>query len=94
MATTADRIRAQCAQLAEFLIEKNRCYGDSALNPIGIFAHGDAEDLIRVRIDDKLSRMARGEAAGEDVIKDLAGYLILLMVAREDRANPNEENER
>jgi len=90
--TTADRIRAQCAQLAEFLIEKNRCYGDSALNPIGIFARGEAEELIRVRIDDKLSRMARGQAAGEDVIKDLAGYLILLMVARE--GNNNEETER
>jgi hypothetical protein len=34
-----------------------------------------------VRIDDKMSRLVRGEAAGEDVELDLIGYLILKRVA-------------
>ena len=38
-------------------------------------------EQIRVRIDDKLSRLARGQAAGEDVVLDLIGYLVLLRVA-------------
>jgi hypothetical protein len=44
-------------------------------------------EQIRVRIDDKLSRLARGEAAGEDVKQDLLGYLVLLEIAhlRADR---------
>ena len=38
-----------------------------------------------MRIDDKLSRLARGRAAGEDVTLDLIGYLILLRVAEKSR---------
>jgi hypothetical protein len=37
-----------------------------------------------VRIDDKLSRIARGQAAGEDVILDLAGYLAILWAMTHD----------
>jgi len=46
----------------------------------------DAIELIRVRLDDKLSRIARGQAAGEDVTLDLMGDLILLPVAECHRA--------
>lgn len=60
---------------------KNAAYGDSALDPIRMFSSCDAGEQLRVRIDDKLSRLARGSAAGEDVILDLIGYLILLRIA-------------
>lgn len=87
--TTADRIKAKCLHLANFLCDKNESYGDSALKPIGIFAWGNAKDNLCARIDDKLSRIKQNRvgdwgAYGEDTIKDLAGYLILLMLARED----------
>lgn len=76
-------ILSECVALAEMLIDKNVAYGDSALSPVTVFAHGlDPEAQILVRLDDKLSRLARGQAAGEDVIKDLLGYLILLRLAR------------
>ena len=82
---TAARIRARCNEVADLLVEKNAAYGDSALRPIGIFAPGRATDLIRVRIDDKLSRIAnRPDAFGEDPIFDLLGYLVLLTLALED----------
>ena len=85
--TSADRIRAMCSKLAEFLVEKNRSYGDSALKPVGIFARGNPEDLIRVRLDDKINRIRNNpEAFGEDAVHDLAGYLILLMVARDTKS--------
>ena len=85
MSTSADRIRTACAELAEFLVAKNKSYGDSALKPVGIFARGRASDLICVRIDDKLNRIRNApDSFGEDVIKDLLGYLVLYQLAVED----------
>lgn len=79
--SSADDIKAECDALCELLLEKNRAYGDSALEPIRLFSKADATEQLRVRIDDKLSRVARGSAAGEDVIMDLLGYFILLRIA-------------
>ena len=84
-AMTRDAIRAKCREVERLLLQKNRAYGNSALSPIGIFARGDAQALIRTRIDDKLNRIRNaGETAlGEDAILDLTGYLILLLIARD-----------
>lgn len=68
--------------VAGMLVEKNRAYGDSALSPVRIFSKADPAEQLLVRIDDKLSRLARGSAAGEDVELDLIGYLVILRVAR------------
>lgn len=77
-----EAILRECASLAEMLIEKNIAYGDSALNPVRVFSRGmDARAQILVRIDDKLSRIARGSAAGEDAVLDLLGYLVLYRIA-------------
>jgi hypothetical protein len=89
--TTSDRIRAACNRLAEMLTAKNEAYGDSALSPLAIFGRGKASDLIRVRIDDKLSRIRNApDAFGEDPIRDLLGYLILLQLAIEDESEDNQ----
>ena len=69
---TRDKIKQVMGSIEKLLLMKNKQYGDSALNPIGVFSKGDAEGLIRVRIDDKLSRLARGDASIEsdmDVIE-------------------------
>jgi len=42
---------------------------------------GGFNRAICMRLDDKLSRIARGQVAGEDVTLDLIGYLVLLRVA-------------
>ena len=75
-------IRAKCEELANFLVEKNRSYGNSAADPLDIFSRGLTPlQKIDVRIDDKLSRMQRGnEFAGDDTYKDLTGYLILRLI--------------
>lgn len=75
-------IREECAALAEFLVAKNKAYGDSALAPLRVFSRASAEEQILVRLDDKLSRLARGSDAGEDVVLDLLGYLVLLRIQR------------
>jgi len=66
----------------EMLMAKNAAYGDSALSPLRVFSRASAVEQLLVRIDDKLSRLMRGTAAGEDVELDLLGYLVLLRVAR------------
>lgn len=81
---TEDLIENVCFDIQSMLIQKNRAYGDSALDPVRVFSKSDAVEQIYVRIDDKLSRVKRGhEYPGDDTIKDLVGYLILLLVAKE-----------
>lgn len=73
-------------RLGEYLVTKNQSYGDSATNPIQIMAGGiPPHTLILVRMDDKLSRIARGkEMTGEtfeDAVTDFFGYVILYVKA-------------
>jgi NRPS condensation-like uncharacterized protein len=68
--------------IKDLLIEKNKSYGNSALEPIRIFSKADSVEQIKVRIDDKLNRLKQGYEYGEeDTINDLIGYLILLKIA-------------
>ena len=72
-----------CDDIKNLLLEKNKKYGDSALNPVRIFSQASPKEQILVRIDDKLSRIQKGAGLigeDEDVIQDLIGYLILLKV--------------
>jgi hypothetical protein len=82
MTDVAVLIRQECDALCELLLDKNRAYGNSALDPVRVFSRASMVEQLLVRIDDKLSRLSRGHAAGEDVEQDLLGYLILLRVAR------------
>ena len=74
-------IKKVCDGFADFLITKNRKYGNSALEPIRIFSKADPLEQLYVRLDDKLSRIVnRQQDEDEDVGKDLVGYLILTEV--------------
>jgi hypothetical protein len=68
------------------VIEKGKSYGDSIGSPVRIFSKAGAKDGLQVRIDDKLSRIAKGsEFQGDDTLKDLVGYLALLATDNEKR---------
>lgn len=83
-------IAEECDRMKAMLLEKNSSYGNSSLEPIGIFASKDPMPNINSRLDDKLSRIARGhaftgEGENEDMEvaeRDIIGYLILKRVAR------------
>ncbi len=70
--------------LAQMLVSKNKKYGNSALKPSRIFSDADAVEQIKVRIDDKLSRMMTGTKDNEDTVMDLMGYLVLLRIAEKE----------
>jgi len=78
----AAKVRSELDAIGTMLIAKNAVYGNSALAPVRVFSRASTEEQLLVRIDDKLSRLARGAAAGEDVVRDLVGYLVLLLIAR------------
>ena len=80
---TQTKIIEECDSIKKKLLQKNKEYGDSAINPIRIFSSANSTEQLRVRIDDKLSRIAyQGEKEIiEDTIFDLIGYLILLRIA-------------
>jgi hypothetical protein len=79
-------IEEECDALKWMLLEKNKAYGNSALEPVRVFSRASTVEQILVRLDDKLSRLARGSAAEEDVELDLMGYLVLLRIARKKEA--------
>lgn len=81
---TKDEIIEVCDSIKELLLSKNRQYGDSALDPVRLFSEASVIEQLKVRIDDKLSRISRGGGCTEreeDVINDLIGYLVLLKIA-------------
>jgi hypothetical protein len=73
-------IDSECENIKQMLIAKNQAYGNSFADPVRIFSKAEPEEGLNIRIDDKLSRIARGQNAGEDAILDLIGYLILKRV--------------
>ena len=82
----ARKVHEEVDTIAKLLIRKNKAYGDSALNPSRIFSKADPVEQIKVRIDDKLSRLQRCPTdmlADEDTVLDLIGYLILLRLAQQ-----------
>lgn len=79
---SAQRIAETGLGIIELLLQKNAAYGDSARNPVECFAKGiDTRTRMGVRMDDKISRLMRGDNStfNEDAVTDLAGYLILLL---------------
>lgn len=71
------------ASIREMLLDKNRKYGNSALEPMRVFSKAAPLEQIAVRMDDKLSRIksAQGDDL-EDAKLDLVGYLVLEAIAK------------
>ena len=81
------KIKEVGKEVTNFLLKKNKQYGNSVFEPLAIFSKGIPQDSLRVRIDDKLSRLMRGNDSieqDEDIVKDLIGYLILLLIMMRD----------
>ena len=86
---TKSKIKSKCKKLEALLLEKNDKYGDASLEPLNIFSKCNAVASIKARIDDKLKRIMNAGPIDdtEDTLQDLAGYLILLMIAQDNASN-------
>jgi hypothetical protein len=95
MENFANKVSSYLLEIRELLVSKNLKYGNSALEPLGVFSQLSAKEGLLVRIDDKLKRIKNGslEKDDEDVINDLIGYLVLLKIqTQEERYKRNREN--
>jgi hypothetical protein len=80
--TQADIVTV-CDEIKALLLEKNKRYGDSAINPVRIFSKADPLAQLETRMDDKLSRIKNlSPEDAEDAYLDLLGYLVLHRVAQ------------
>lgn len=94
-------VTSQCEQAIRFLnsvqetlAQKNQGYRNSVSDPLRVFSDSPADEGLRVRIDDKLSRIRElgFEAdAYEDTLLDLVGYLALLAASRVSVGDDNDE---
>ena len=69
-----------CESLKKFLLEKNKRYGNSALEPINVFSKLSSEEGIKLRMDDKVKRIKNSTELRKNDVVDLTGYLILMCV--------------
>ena len=90
---TQRAIKEICKRIEKMLIDKNKQYGNSVMDPLRVFSRSSIDEQIKVRIADKLSRIMRGNdllESDQDVIEDLIGYLILLLHAKEQDSDIDE----
>jgi hypothetical protein len=88
-----DEVYQVLSEITEMLIAKNQKYGNSAIEPLGIFSDLSPEEGLKVRIDDKLKRIKNGslQKDDEDVINDLIGYLVILKILQKDERSKYEQ---
>ena len=77
---TQENIQTVLNSLQSFLFEKNKRYGNSALNPLGIFSKTGASGGLNVRADDKLSRIKNSDELRKNDVVDLMGYLTFICI--------------
>ncbi len=90
--TFHEQVYRVLSEITEMLVDKNEKYGNSALEPLGVFSQLSAKEGLLVRIDDKLKRIKNGsiDKDDEDVINDLIGYLVLLKINANQESNFDE----
>lgn len=69
-----------CAQLMGFLQEKNIRYGNSALEPVRVFSKLPADEQLKIRMDDKVSRIINSDELRKNDVVDLMGYMVLICI--------------
>ena len=74
-------IKNVCTSMQELLLEKNKRYGNSALEPVGIFSRQDSGESIKIRLDDKIGRIQNSNELRKNDVADLIGYLVLLAIS-------------
>ena len=81
--TFSDKLDELVRDITNLLKQKNKAYGNTALNPTNVFSKLNSTEAICARIDDKLARIKnRGiNDKTEDTVNDLIGYLLLLKMS-------------
>ena len=81
MTHTQEKICEITDAMKDLLLYKNEKYGDSAIYPKRIFFKGESADSIKIRLDDKLSRVISSEETRVNDVCDIIGYCTLLLIS-------------
>ena len=88
VSTIQDRIKCIYESQSNLVVEKNKRYGNAALEPLGVFTkhilteNSESLNGILVRLDDKLKRVKHGDEIRKNDVSDLMGYLALLCIEK------------
>lgn len=69
------------SSLSHLLQEKNKRYGNSALEPLEGTKY-TPEDGIKIRLTDKLKRIINSDELRKNDVADVMGYLVLLCISK------------
>jgi len=83
MTETQEKTKAIIGSIYNTIIEKNKRYGNSALDPMKVFSKLEANEGIMQRLDDKLSRIKNSDELRKNDVFDLVGYLVLLCISKD-----------
>ena len=80
---TQQKIHEIMGAMKDLLLYKNQKYGDSAINPKGVFYKGDSTNSILIRLDDKIGRVMSNteEKPRVNDVCDIIGYCTLLLIS-------------
>ena len=81
--TIQEKLAQVYDKMKSLSLYKNEKYGDSALNPRNIFSKLNSDEQIRVRLDDKLSRIMNSSELRKNDLSDVIGYCVLLCIAHD-----------
>jgi hypothetical protein len=80
---TQEKIVEIIEGITTLLLEKNKRYGDSALTPTNIFSKLPAGEAIKVRLDDKISRIINSSELRTNDVSDIIGYCVLYLISQD-----------
>lgn len=91
---TGTEIRRICKALEDMLLRKNADYGNSSQRAPILTPRLSAQDALKVRLSDKIARFIQLEQTGsarvneslDDTLLDMAGYCVLLLIARKEKS--------
>ena len=69
--------------LEDILRYKNEQYGNTGLEPIGVFSKSDTLEKLLARADDKVARIRNSTELRKNDVADLMGYLVLICAHKE-----------
>ena len=91
---TETEIKRICKALENTLLQKNADYGNSSQRSPILTPRLSAQDALKVRLSDKIARFIQLEQSGaarvneslDDTLLDMAGYCVLLLIARKEKS--------
>jgi len=79
--STQAKIVEVTTAIQELLLEKNKRYGDAAINPTNTFSKLSGNASIKIRLDDKINRVKASEEIRVNDVCDIIGYCTLLLIS-------------